>query len=294
MKFISHPGRSAHAFTLIELMAASTVLSLVLLLMVGMQDQMSRAWGNANRRTDVTREARTALRLMMGDLSRMNLRQTSFPSNNFTPIVNAGVPIVLGGMVGANSNPLSIPTWLPNSQYFFGVVSRRPTLSNPSDLAVVGYYIASATNTNVSGISTPAYNLYRYYLPQLSDVTNQLAGWMSGAVSLATPATAGDTNNEVVARNMVGLRISFFGLTSAWTSTTDGKTYYPVTNGPNFSIEEGKRNYPCTGNRVRIQLIGYPADATTRFTRLADWTNSANLTRFSRVFELGLDVRRSD
>lgn len=291
MKSLADPGRSAPAFTLIELMAASTVLSLVLLLMVGMQDQMSRAWGNANRRTDVTREARTALRLMMGDLAKMNLRAATFPSNNYSPVTNAGIPIIVGGYSGGNANPLSISA---SSQYFFGVVSRRPTPSNPSDLAVVGYYIASATNTNVSGISTPAYNLYRYYLPALSDVTNQLARWMSGNISLVKPATPGDPNNEVVARNMAGLRISFFGLTNAWTSTTDGKTYYPVTNGPNFSIEEGKRNYPCTGNRIRIQLVGYPADATIRFAKLADWTNSANLTRFSRVFELGLDVRRSD
>ena len=48
------------AFTLIELMAATTVLSVVLLMMVGMQDQMSKAWSNANRRTDATREARAA------------------------------------------------------------------------------------------------------------------------------------------------------------------------------------------------------------------------------------------
>ena len=49
------------SFTLIELMAATSVLSVVLLMMVGMQDQMSRAWSNSNRRTDATREARAAL-----------------------------------------------------------------------------------------------------------------------------------------------------------------------------------------------------------------------------------------
>jgi len=53
-------NRPATAFTLIELMAATTVLSVILLMMVGMQDQMSKAWSNANRRTDATREARAA------------------------------------------------------------------------------------------------------------------------------------------------------------------------------------------------------------------------------------------
>ena len=289
---VSHPKPS---FTLIELMAATTVLSVILLLMVGMQDQMSRAWTNANRRTDATREARTALRLLMGDLSRMTLRPTSFPPDNSSPITNAGVPIVLGGITGAGSaNPLGIANWMNNTHYFFGVVPRRPTVANPSDLAIVGYYIASATNTNASGFTQPAYNLYRYYLPQRTPLTNQLAAWMSGSSALILPATAGDTNNEMLARNVVGLKISFFGLTNPYTSTTDGKTYYPVTNGLNFSIEEGKKNYACTGNRVRIQLTVYPEDFASRFANLAAWTNSNSLARFSRTFELGLDVRRSD
>jgi uncharacterized protein (TIGR02599 family) len=62
------------AFTLIELMAATTVLSVVLLMMVGMQDQMSKAWSNANRRTDATREARAACLLMARDLSTFSVR----------------------------------------------------------------------------------------------------------------------------------------------------------------------------------------------------------------------------
>ena len=61
--------RSRAAFTLIELMAATTVLSVILLMMVGMQDQMSKAWSNSNRRTDATREARAACRLMSQDLT---------------------------------------------------------------------------------------------------------------------------------------------------------------------------------------------------------------------------------
>lgn len=294
MKIFPAPKPTGPAFTLIELMAATTVLSLVLLLMVGMQDQMSRAWSNANRRTDVTREARTALRLMMGDLSRMTLRSATFPADNSTPIINAGVPIVVGGMVGANSNPLNVPLWLSstNSQYFFGVVSRRPTANNPSDLALVGYYIASATNTNASGISVPSYNLYRYYVPEASNVITQLGNWMAGTATLFLPAIRGDTNNEVVARNMVGLRISFFGLTAP--ISAGGKTCFPVTNGLNYSIEEGKSGSACTGNRIRIQLVGYPEDTAARFGTLTNWTTSNNLARFSRTFELGLDVRRSD
>ena len=68
------PRYCVAAFTLIELMAATTVLSVILLMMVGMQDQMSKAWSNANRRTDATREARAASLLMARDLSTFAMR----------------------------------------------------------------------------------------------------------------------------------------------------------------------------------------------------------------------------
>jgi len=68
------PWREQSAFTLIELMAATTVLSIILLMMVGMQDQMSKAWSNSNRRTDATREARAACLLMSRDLSTFAMR----------------------------------------------------------------------------------------------------------------------------------------------------------------------------------------------------------------------------
>lgn len=274
-------------------MAASTVLSMMLLLMVGMQDQMSRAWSNANRRTDATREARTALRLMMGDLNKLVLRPSTFPSDNFNPVINAGVLMVVGGQTNSlNRNPLQISSWLNDSSYFFGVVPRRPTANNSSDLALVGYYVASATTTNVSGFATPSYNLYRYYLPQVADLTAQLQQWMIGSPFLLRPAIPGDTNNEVVARNVVGLNIYFFGLTNQVTS--GGTVYYPVTNGLNGAITEGRSAHACTGNRIRIQLVTYPDEVASRLNSLSAWTATNNLARFSRVYELGLDVRRSD
>jgi type II secretory pathway pseudopilin PulG len=293
MKTILSAKSPFSAFTLIELMAASTVLSMMLLLMVGMQDQMSRAWANANRRTDATREARTALRLMMGDLSKMVLRPASYPADNFNPVVNASVAMVVGGQTNSlNRNPLQISSWLPDSSYCFGVVPRRPTANNSSDLALVGYYVASTTTTNVSGFTNPAYNLYRYYVPQAADLTTQLQRWMINNPLLQLPATPGDTNNEVVARNVVGLNISFFGLTNQVTS--GGTIYYPVTNGLNRAITEGRSGHPCTGNRIRIQLVTYPDEIAARFNNLSAWTATSNLARFSRVYELGLDVRRSD
>ena len=88
--------RSRAAFTLIELMAATTVLSVVLLMMVGMQDQMSRAWSNSNRRTDATREARAACRLMAEDLSCLVFRPLTFDNQDSYDVglENQGIPFL--------------------------------------------------------------------------------------------------------------------------------------------------------------------------------------------------------
>jgi len=88
--------KTTPSFTLIELMAATTVLSVVLLMMVGMQDQMSKAWSNANRRTDATREASAACRLMYEDLSCLVYREQTFDNQaaGADVLINQGIPFL--------------------------------------------------------------------------------------------------------------------------------------------------------------------------------------------------------
>ena len=59
------PGR---AFTLVELMAATTVLALLMVALVGMFDQAMRGWQNAQRGIDARREVRAALQFLESDL----------------------------------------------------------------------------------------------------------------------------------------------------------------------------------------------------------------------------------
>jgi prepilin-type N-terminal cleavage/methylation domain-containing protein len=284
------PLREISGFTLIELMAATTVLSVILLMMVGMQDQMSKAWSNSNRRTDATREARAACRLMAQDLSGLVVRRTN--NDNATPdsipasLLTNGVPFLyssngLGPGGGTNLIPLTNSQY--STSYFFGISSRRASGANPGDLAIVGYYIASATTTNVNGFTNTTYNLYRHYVPASSAVTN-LNAWFSSTTKDATNLF-NPTNPEILARNTCNLRITFYNRLDA-----DGR--FGVTNGLNYSCESSGAATYFSGNKIQVEISVYPEDFAQRIPS-TNWANSENIRKFARSYEFRVDVPRN-
>ena len=279
--------RSRAAFTLIELMAATTVLSVVLLMMVGMQDQMSKAWSNSNRRTDATREARAACRLMAQDLSCLVFRRTNNDSADSIPaeFLKHGIPFLYSSNgVGPGGGADLIP--LGNSQssasYLFGFSTRKPSGSGPEDLGIFGYYIASTSTTNVSGFVTTTYNLYRHYVPA-SNAVNNLNTWFS-----STTKDAGDlfnpTNAEILARNTCNLRITFY-------NRRDASGRYAVTNGLNYSCESGGTATYFSGNKIQVEISVYPEDLAQRIP-YTDWAKSENIRKFARSYEFRIDIPR--
>ena len=61
-------SRGGASFTLVELLAATTVLSLLMLALVAMFDQAMRGWQNAQRGIEARREVRAALQFLESDL----------------------------------------------------------------------------------------------------------------------------------------------------------------------------------------------------------------------------------
>lgn len=266
------PRYCVAAFTLIELMAATTVLSVILLMMVGMQDQMSKAWSNSNRRTDATREARAACLLMARDLSTFAMRGKafgrfdSFPTN----LTNAGVPFYYS----SNGSAGLAPGGAPNCAQFFGLIPQASKTNDPADIALVGYYIAPATNTNVNGFVTTSYNLFRYYIAP-SNAAAGIATWLSSpngtAPNLFTNIT---TNSEILARNACNLQIKIYSGTT-------------INNGLNFS-NKGSSSGFYRGNKMGIELSFYPEDTAQKITSTA-WMNTNNISRYARSFEFKID-----
>ena len=280
------PRYCVAAFTLIELMAATTVLSIILLMMVGMQDQMSKAWSNSNRRTDATREARAACRLMAQDLSCLVFRRTNNDTADSIPaaLLKNGVPFLyssngLGPAGGADLIPLGDSQ--SSASYFFGISPRQASGANPGDLAIVGYYIASAKTVNVNGFTNTTYNLYRHYVPA-SNAVNNLDAWFASTnpTDLFNP-----TNAEILARNTCNLRITFYNRRDA-----DGK--YAVTNGLNYSCESSGTAGYFAGNKIQVEISVYPEDFAQKIP-YTDWAKSENIRKFARSYEFRVDIPRN-
>ena len=275
----SRPLREISGFTLIELMAATTVLSVILLMMVGMQDQMSKAWSNSNRRTDATREARAACRLMAQDLSGLVFRRTNNDSADSIPaaLLTNGVPFLYSSN---GIGPITIPSNQPSASYFFGLSARKPSGSGPEDLGIFGYYIASKLTTNVSGFVTTNYNLYRHYVPASNAVGN-LTSWFS---SKSVADLFNPTNAEILARNTCNLRITFY-------NRRDTSGLYAVTNGLNYSCESGGTETYFSGNKIQVEISVYPEDFAQKIP-YADWGKSENIRKFARSYEFRIDMPR--
>jgi len=265
------PLREISGFTLIELMAATTVLSIILLMMVGMQDQMSKAWSNSNRRTDATREARAACLLMGRDLSTFAMRGQAFTRFDSFPtnLTNTGVPFYY-----YNGSGGLVPGGAPSCAQFFGLIPQASKNNNSADIALVGYYIAPATNTNVNGFITTSYNLFRYYVPPSNAVTG-IATWLSspnGSAAALFTNIAG--NSEILARNACNLQIKIYSGTT-------------MNNGLNFSNKEASDGF-YQGNKMGIELSFYPEDTAQKITNTA-WMNTNNIQKYARSFEFKID-----
>jgi prepilin-type N-terminal cleavage/methylation domain-containing protein len=277
------PLREISGFTLIELMAATTVLSIILLMMVGMQDQMSKAWSNSNRRTDATREARAACRLMAQDLTYLVFRKDGNDNEASTiALTNQGVPFLYSSNgLGPNGGEDLIP--LDDSQssasYFFGISSRRASGANSGDLAIVGYYIASATTTNVNGFINTTYNLYRHYVPA-SNAVNNLNAWFASTnpTDLFSP-----TNAEILARNTCNLRIT------AYNRQEDPADQ--VTNGLNYRFQSGGQSTYYGGSKIQVEISVYPEDFAQKIP-YKDWEKSENIRKYARSYEFRVDIPR--
>ena len=270
-------------------MAATTVLSVILLMMVGMQDQMSKAWSNSNRRTDATREARAACRLMTEDLSCLVFRPLAFDNQDSYALglENQGIPFLYSSN---GTGPITISSSQPGAAYFFGISARKPAGTGPGDLAIVGYYIASKLTTNVSGFVTTNYNLYRHYVPASNAVSN-LTTWFAAAANNRTANllfTPDPTKDDILARNTCNLRITVYNRREGNTKGLGNK----VTNGLNYQCVSGASVGYNSGSKIQAEISVYPEDSAQKIA-YTSWNSSTNIRKYARSYEFRVDVPRN-
>ncbi len=181
------------AFSLVELLIATTITALIVVLLGTVFSSLTTTSLRANQRIDAFRDARAALQMMERDLSSLvrNQRDT------------AGNPITLPAAYFALKDLYVDPS--VGNQQIYALIAKN---AGPGDLCAVGYYCRWDAQRN-------AYTLNRFFTD--SAVTySRLAssGAYASDTTLYTPNPAGtalaSVTDEVLASYIWDLRITAY------------------------------------------------------------------------------------
>lgn len=195
-------SRRAGGFTLLELLVAMAVLSVLLIVMMNMVDSATKLWKQTENSVDAYRESRAALNTMARDFQYATVG-TNYQWVRFN--TNSGA---------ANTNYGS------NAFFLTALPSNSQKTDSKSDICEVGYFLAldrTAASTNRT------LNLYRYFRSSDQTFTN---------LKDSTPFTGivtGSTGEEILARNIVRMSITPVSTNAAgeWTAS-----YVPTIDSP--------------------------------------------------------------
>jgi prepilin-type N-terminal cleavage/methylation domain-containing protein len=194
LKILSILSKKSPAFSLLELLVAVSVLSILLVILLNIVQGATSLWRGSENKVEAYREARAALQVMASDLkSILPSTNTDFFRTNLTNTPNIGFLAALP-------------------------ISSQDTTSSKSDVCTVGYFLAYGDKSLVAGNNgRQSYNLYRYFVESNQTFTN-----------LSNPSTAltekfNQDHFEILARNVVDFQTAYFvtnssGLTN-WTQS---------------------------------------------------------------------------
>jgi type II secretory pathway pseudopilin PulG len=300
MKSVSRASRS---FTLVEILAATAILSIMFTIMFGILQQTSNGWQAANRRVEASQAARLALEQIAYDLENcVAVRRVGQPVPGLGHQTgNQALTNLAYGFAFSNA-PSATPSWVAQSisqpnDMIFVVTPRRNSLPNAGeDLQETGYVPVWVTRT---AQGTPGYGnvrIGRYALLRHFPTTNlvQTTGgqritnlvpmndFMANALAWETTPGIEDPKSKnfiPIVDNCVGFDIKFSYTNAAGQRFTD----IPTWGRPNLTLNApvGER---WSGNPTGID--GLPQSATITMCVLDDRTAE----RIYRLQSNGLSV----
>lgn len=276
------PRRPRAAFTLIELMVAAGITTLLLLGMTGIFDQSMKAWRLSSRRADAEREVRGALAQIKRDLSCMIVNSNlpiainqSRISGQFINVASSGFQLLLANHALKTGNPGV--DWSNASSVLFFATTGGSGQGNSGDVSGVGYFVTYDTNSNQG---RGAWNLYRRYQRPV----DLLAGLQA---RIASPLVGPYHINTLSEPELIGANVfNFFAqpvniLTNAGgTNTNMVSKIEDLQTGINLTIRP---------KYVQLELTAYGSEQVRGFQR-ADWFNTNNITKFGRSFIWRVDL----
>jgi len=276
-------SRASHgaAFTLIELMVAAGITTLLLLGMTGIFDQSMKAWQLSSRRADAEREVRAALAQIKRDLSCIVVNSNlpiaynqSRVSGQFINVANSGFQLAV-----ANHPPKSGPQgqdWSNASVVLFFATTGGSRQGNDGDVSGVGYFVTWDTNSNQG---RGAWNLYRRYQRPV----DLLAGMQA---RIANPGVGPYHINTLTEPELIGANVfNFFAqpvniLTNAGGTNTNMVTHASLQAGTNVIVRP---------RYMQLELTAYGSEQVRGFGKF-DWFNTNTITKFGRSFIWRVDL----
>jgi len=186
-------------FTLVEMVVTIAILSILFLIMIGILDQSSRAWNQAEQDVDAFREGRAAQFVIDRDLE--NLTQPGNEPFFFLNRQNEEIQIGASLPPEAHGDSLFFTTLLPlNAQH----------AGNTSNLCVVGFYLAYTPDASNPGANR-SYKLYRHLTSSdaaYSALKDFYAAGTTPVVSVIPRTVSGTIGDEVLARNIINFEVT--------------------------------------------------------------------------------------
>lgn len=251
-----HPVSKKHAFTLVELLVAMGVLSILLVVLLNVVQSSTLLWRTTENRAEAYREARAALQIMASDLEALfastntNYFQTNLPGSDASTLAKSQIGFLATLPLTAQS---------PNSQ---------------SDVCSIGFFAAYGPKSPIAGTNgQQGWNIYRYFIE-----SNETFANLTNGRALFSNVTPSNTNCEILARNVLDLQITPL---VAETNTSGGVT--------NFSTNWNPALCPLP-HLVEIRIVSVNNERSRRLLTQADWTalradtNSSDYLKNTKIF----------
>jgi len=260
------------AFTLIELMVAAAITTLLLLGMAGIFDQSMKAWRLSSRRADAEREIRAALATIQRDLGGLVVNSNLPIKFNIDGPLEVNIPAQYSTRP-AKSGPQN-QDWYDVSGILFFASSLSARAGTPGDVSGIGYFVAWDETANDG---KGAYNLYRRFQTP--------AELLEGVVTRLNNPTEGPYQiNSIPAAEVVGANVLNFWAFMANVTSTNISPSFP------FVGNETGTNLATRPSYVQLELTAYGSEAVRGFQNRQDWGNTNNIKKFGRSFIWRVDL----
>lgn len=237
----------ANAFTMLELLVAMAVFSLLIVLLMGMVDGATKLWRENENRVDAYREARAALGMMARDLNNA----IAANNTNYILINTPAFAKLQEADVQKNTNTAGAIFFLSAQP-----AAAQDLSGNKSDVCEVGYFLAYG-NTSIApagSTNNKSMGLYRYFRSS----NNTFSNLLSGSASLFSNVTITGAHTDLLARNVKSFRITPYQIDAS----NNRIAYNPATNA-------------AMPDLVEISVTALNQDTARKMDSASDWTNSS-------------------